>query len=44
MPFAPGTGLRQWLVPQLEHVTGGGEGSSAPHAGQKRTVATAAVD
>jgi hypothetical protein len=42
MPFAPGNGLRQWLVPQLVQVTGGGEGSSAPHAEQKRTAGTAA--
>jgi hypothetical protein len=34
IPFAQGQGLRQWLVPQLVQMTGGPDGSSAPHAEQ----------
>jgi hypothetical protein len=36
--LAHGFGFRQWLTPHAAQVTGGGDGSSAPHAEQKRTA------
>ena len=38
--FAHGFGFRQWPVPHFEHVVGVSDGSSAPHAEQKRTLGT----
>jgi hypothetical protein len=40
MTFAHGFGLRQWLEPQLSHVTGGDDGRLAPQLEQKRTAVT----